>query len=407
MSYRKWLFFVSLFASMAAVARDQSAPLYLVKAMASTQQERSTIANAGIAIDGVLSDAVTFLATDSDIARLKKTGIPYEVSSMPERDWTFPTGDEAFHDYAQTVAELKSIAQQYPNLVSGFSIGKSLEGRNIPGIRISAGHNPDTMPTVIFLGCHHAREHLSVEIPLKLARYLASSYATEERVKKLLDTREVYIVPMVNPDGAEYDIATGNYASWRKNRRDNGDGTRGVDLNRNYAKGFAGEGSSSDTSSDVYHGKSAFSEPETQGVRDFVRGRKKATILLTFHTFSELILWPWGGTKDVISNERDRNVFETMGKKMAEWNHYTPEKSSDLYVASGDTTDWAYDELKMFAFTFEMTPTSIFEGGFYPGAEVIEPTFKANLEPALYMIQHSVNPYEVLSPSADPLKMVE
>jgi carboxypeptidase T len=95
-----------------------------------------------------------------------------------------------------------------------------------------------------------------------------------------------------------------------------------------------------------------------------------------------------------------------MGKKMASWNHYTPQKSSDLYLASGDTTDWAYEELKIFAFTFELTPDSMFAGGFYPGASVIEPTFKANIEPALYLIEKAENPYSALRDQQDPLQLI-
>ncbi|MCB0419223.1 MAG: zinc carboxypeptidase, partial [Bdellovibrionales bacterium] len=204
--------------------------------------------------------------------------------------------------------------------------------------------------------------------------------------------------------GAEYDISTGSYKWWRKNRRENSGSSYGVDLNRNYGKGFGGPGSSSSPSSDTYHGPSAFSEPETAAVRDFVRARNKTTVLLSFHTFSELVLWPWGHTEDVISDAKDRSVFETMGKKMATWNRYTPQKSSDLYVASGDTTDWAYDELKIFAFTFELSPSSLFGGGFYPGASAIQPTFAENLEPTLYLIENAADPYGVLNDEVtDPL----
>src|SRR5690606_24982078 len=137
----------------------------------------------------------------------------------------------------------------------------------LAGIRLSSAPKHDSLPTSLLLGCHHAREHLSVEVPLKAAQYLARNYATNPRIKELLDTREVWIVPMINPDGAEYDIATGRYRMWRKNRRDNGDGTYGVDLNRNYATGWGGPGSSASPKSDVYHGPGAFSEPETRAVR--------------------------------------------------------------------------------------------------------------------------------------------
>lgn len=387
-------------------SRSDLDTLYSVKVKAQSSTERNQLVELGIAIDAVYSDSVGFLATQKELDLLKKNNISYFSFELPTRlDGTrgFPAGDEAFHDYAETIAAIDALAQQYPGLVEKIAIGKSLEGRELYGVRISANPAKDSLPTAVFVGCHHAREHLSVEIPLKLAQHLVNNYSRDARIAQLLNTREVWIVPMINPDGAEHDIATGSYRYWRKNRRSNGDNTFGIDLNRNYGKGWGGPGSSSSTSSDIYRGPSAFSEPETLAVRDFLRNRKKATVMVSFHTFSELILWPWGHSNDAISNESDRLVFETMGKKMATWNHYTPEKSSDLYLASGDTTDWAYDELKVFAYTFELSPNSMLLGGFYPGAEAIEPTFKANIEPALYLIEKAENPYTSIAVTQDPL----
>ncbi|MBI4403335.1 MAG: zinc carboxypeptidase [Deltaproteobacteria bacterium] len=396
---------IAVFLPVLAIAGQKSDQLSFVKAWASGSAERTAIANAGIAIDSVLSDSVTFVARSADLRRLSEKGIAFESTPLPERN-DFPSQDSAYHNYAEIGAELDALAHQYPALVKRVTIGKSFEGRDVVGVRVSSSSLEDSLPSALFIGCHHAREHLSVEVPLKLADHLAAGYMSDPRIKKLLDTREVWIIPMLNPDGAEYDVADGAYHYWRKNRRVNSDGTLGVDLNRNYAKNFGGSGSSSFPSSDIYHGPSAFSEPETAAVRDFVRARKFATVLLSFHTYSELILWPWSHTDDPIPNERDRAVFETMGKKMATWNAYKPQKSSDLYLASGDTTDWAYDELKIFAFTFELSPGDMFGGGFYPGAAAIEPTFKANIEPALYLIEKAENPYSVLGNFPDPLGII-
>lgn len=393
-----WVISTLMLWSTISFAHNENESLLVIKAFAKNKSQRDRIVNAGIPIDGVATDSVTIYGTEADLKKIDKLGIRAEVEEAFDDDRSFPATDADFHDYTETISELDKLATDYPNLVKRISIGKSLEGRELAGVRISSGGEDDSRPTAVFVGCHHAREHLSVEVPLKIAKYLTSQYSTNSRVKSLLDEVEVWIVPMVNPDGAEYDIATGSYRYWRKNRRNNGDGTFGVDLNRNYGgSGFGGPGSSTTTSSDIYHGPEAFSEPETQAVRDFVRARKRATVLLTFHTFSELVLWPWGHTDEPIANDTDRKVFETMGKKMATWNGYTPEKSSDLYLASGDTTDWAYEELKLFAFTFELSPSSMFAGGFYPGAKAIEPTFEANLEPVLYLIEHAPNPYAVLN----------
>jgi carboxypeptidase T len=230
-------------------------------------------------------------------------------------------------------------------------------------------------------------------------------------VRALLESRDIWIVPMVNPDGVEWDIASNRYRNWRKNRRNNGNGTYGVDLNRNYGFRWGTGGSSRDPASDVYMGTEPFSEPETRVIRDFVRARSNAKTLLTFHTFSELILYPWGHTHQRLGNERDRAVFETMAQTMSQWNGYRPQSASDLYIASGDTVDWAYGELGIFAFTFELSPKSLWDGGFYPGAGVIDRVFEANIQPCLYLIEVADDPYRVLSKNpgmnpaarADPL----
>ena len=115
-----------------------------------------------------------------------------------------------------------------------------------------------------------------------------------------------------------------------------------------------------------------------------------------------MILYPWGHKYDSISNGPDLKVHETMANKMATWNRYKPQQSSELYIASGDTTDWSYGAHKIISFTFEldpaMSPDKIFfpARGFYPGQKYIEPTFQKNLQPCLYLMEYADNPYRVL-----------
>ena len=200
---------VGVFITLIAFGRNDSDALYFARAKASNSKERTKISEQGIAIDTVFSDSVTFIATESDLKRLKDAKIEIEYDRLPERLRDFPTTDAAFHNYQETVQELDRIATKYPGISHRFSIGKSLQGKSLEGIRLSGVKATDTMPTVVFVGCHHAREHLSVEIPLKIANHLAENYTQSSRVKNLLDNREIWIVPMVNPDGAEFDIADG------------------------------------------------------------------------------------------------------------------------------------------------------------------------------------------------------
>jgi carboxypeptidase T len=193
-------------------------------------------------------------------------------------------------------------------------------------------------------------------------------------------------------------VASGEYQLWRKNRRNNGDGSMGVDLNRNYGYGWGGDGASASPDDETYRGAKAFSEPETQNVKAFFDSHSNITIDLTFHTFSELILYPWGHTNEQIADAKAYAVHKTMAETMAKWNHYTPEQASDLYITSGDTTDWAFGTHGIISFTFELDPKMMFDAsrGFYPGQDFIMPVFQKNLEPCLYLIEYADNPYRVL-----------
>ncbi|MEK7355942.1 MAG: M14 family metallopeptidase [Bdellovibrionota bacterium] len=388
---------VGFFAAFPLIAFGSSGadqtPLWL-KLRATTKFERSAIAETGASIEITRDDYVIALGNESQRAELEKMGVLDVSFAATPNMLDFPKSDSNFHNYEEMKTELLALAAKYPNLAEVDSIGKSVEGRDIYRIRISGDLvNGADHPAAIFMGGHHAREHLSMEIPLMLAEKLLSAYATDPTIKTLVDNREIHIVPMVNPDGAEHDVDGGNYKMWRKNMSKNKDGTSGVDLNRNYGYGWGTGGSSKRGSDETYMGTAPFSEPETQAIKALVDKTVNANVLLSFHTFSELILYPWGGVYDPISDAKDLAVFQTMAKKMSTWNGYTPEQSSDLYIASGDTTDWAYAEHKIFAFTFELDPASMWDGGFYPGQKVIPGVFAKNLQACLYMIDLADNPY--------------
>jgi carboxypeptidase T len=332
--------------------------------------------------------------------------------------WDFPSSDSAFHNYTELTSELQKLATENPDLVQLSSIAKTTENRDVWALRITKNLAlADQKPGVLFMGGHHAREHLSVEIPLLWAQYLISEYRKgNQRVISLVDSRDIHIIPAVNPDGLDYDISGAKYKLWRKNRTKNGDGTYGVDLNRNYGFGWGTGGSSKNTSDDTYMGPKAFSEIETQAIKNYVETQTNVTILLSIHTFSKLILYPWGGSNDPINVINDRQVHEKMAKKMATWNGYKPQQASDLYIASGDTTDWSYGVHKIISFTFELDPDQnagsslggmiggkcegLFApgcAGFYPGQAQINPTFQKNIEPFLYLLDRADNPYRTLT----------
>jgi hypothetical protein len=214
----------------------------------------------------------------------------------------------------------------------------------------------------------------------------------------------------MNPDGGEYDIATGTYRSWRKNRQPNpGSSYVGTDLNRNwgYRWGCCG-GSSGTFSSETYRGASAFSAPETTVVRNFVNsrvasGKQQITVAIDFHTYQELILWPYGYTTtnlpaDMIPDDWDTMV--AMGQAMAATNGYTPEQASDLYITDGTINDWLYGVHRILNYTFEMYPRTSAQGGFYPPDEVIPAETSRNRAAILYLLEHADCPYDVIGKGA-------
>jgi carboxypeptidase T len=392
-------------------ANSNSNRYYWMKISAKDKFERSVVANI-VSIENAKEDYVVAFGGEEELKQIKKLGWLLASSDLMDearfQGKDYPQKDSAYHNYAELVAALNKLANENPTIVKMASAGKSIEGRDIWALRLGADQShADQKPAVIFMGGHHAREHLSVEMPLMLAQFLVNQYKSgDQKVTALMNNRDIHIIPVVNPDGMEFDIQDGNYKMWRKNRARNANGTFGVDLNRNYGFQWGTGGSSTNPSSDTFMGPKAFSEPETQTIKNYIESHTNISILLSFHTYSQLVLYPWGHKYDGIENQKDLKVHEVMAKKMSEWNKYTPQQSSDLYIASGDTTDWSYGVHKIISFTFELDPanTGIGGGGFYPGAGQIQPTFDKNIMPCLYLLEYADNPYRVLNIGIGPVR---
>lgn len=393
--------FLIVLVASSARAEDR----YFVHLKAKNALKRSMMAQV-FHIDQIIEDSVYSVVGEFDYQQIKKkfasdlveSHLYTRVAPTTKSDIIdFPAKDAAFHTYDEMLALMQELTRTYPELVKLFSIGQSLEGRELWALKITANQNSEAfIPATLFLGAHHAREHLSTEVPLLIVRELLAQSKTNPEIRSLLSLQELYIVPMVNPDGAMFDIKGQRYKSWRKNRAPNDNGSFGVDLNRNYSHSWGQGGSSRSPNSDVYMGPAPFSEPETQAVRDFVNAHANIRTLLSFHTFSELVLYPWGGSNQGVGGE-DQAVFEKMAQTMAKMNGYKPMQASGLYIATGDTCDWAYSEHGIFCFTFELSPKSMWGGGFYPGANMIETAFRANYNPALQLIKWASDPYSAIS----------
>ncbi|MBM0225626.1 M14 family zinc carboxypeptidase [Micromonospora sp. ATA51] len=377
-----------------------------------TLADRNAVARTGAAIDYSEHGVLHVTATGTEAAAITRLGFRLEKDAPPAPTGgagtlAFPPADSNYHDYAELTAVVNQVVADHPAIARKSSIGTSYEGRDLMAVKISDNAGTDeNEPEILFNAQQHAREHLTVEMAIYLLNLFTDSYGTDSRITNIVNSREIWIVPTVNPDGSEYDIATGSYRSWRKNRQPNsGSSYVGTDLNRNwsYQWGCCG-GSSGSTSSETYRGPSAFSAPETQALRNFVNSRviggvQQIEANIDFHTYSQLVLWPFGYTtaNTPTGMSADQySTFATIGQQMAASNGYTPEQSSDLYIADGTSIDWMWAAHGIWAYTFEMYPGSATGGGFYPPDEVIPAQTSRNKEAVLLLAEYADCPYRAI-----------
>jgi hypothetical protein len=292
-----------------------------------------------------------------------------------------------FYTYQEVVKQLDTMLYQFPNLITPkFSIGNSQEGRPLWVVKISDNPNVnENEPQAFFDGLIHAREPMSMACVLYFMWYLLENYGTNSEVTYLVNNREIYFLPVVNPDGYEYNRSTNpnGGGSWRKNRRNNS-GSYGVDLNRNwgYKWGYDNIGSSPTPSSDTYRGPSAFSEPESYLIRDFVNSKNIKTYI-NYHSYNNSIIYPWAYIGSPLTP--DSLTFMEYGSYMARFNGYDYGNGYQTlgYVSNGAARDWFYGDTttkgKVFSYVFEVGTT-----GFWPSQSEIFPLAQANIRPNLF-----------------------
>jgi carboxypeptidase T len=282
-----------------------------------------------------------------------------------------------YHTYAEMLNLLDTMAAKYPNIFKArqpvSTTMTTHEGRPVYWVKIS--DNPETEeagePQILYTALHHAREPNSLSQVIFYLWYLLENYETDPEVKYIVDNAELYFIPCVNPDGYIYNETTnpdgGGY--WRKNRRDNGDGSFGVDLNRNYGFewGFDNIGSSPATGSQTYRGPSPSSEPETRMVEEFCLAHH-FQIALNYHTYSNLLIWPWGYANEITD---DHETFQRFGELLTQDNRYAIGLATQTvgYNVNGTSDDWMYGAAGMYAMTPEVGPGS---WGFWPPGNAID-----------------------------------
>ncbi len=314
----------------------------------------------------------------------------------------FPAGKTGYHSYTEVAADVAATAAAHPDIVQRFSIGKSYQGREMWAVKISDNVTVDEPePEVLFDGGTHSDEHMGVEMTLRIFHWLVDGYGTDPRITNIVNSREIWIVFVVNPDGVEYDISGGRFHYWRKNRQPTpGSTSIGTDLNRNFGYRWGGGGrTSSNPQAITYRGPKAFSAPETRNMRDFlasrvIDGRQQIRTAITFHEDGRLVMWPYGYTYTNIPADMtpdDHNALVKIGRRMATTNGYKPEQASDLYISSGTTRDYEYGMYRIFAYTFEMSL------GAYKDDSLIASETGRNKEAVLYLIERAWCPLSMVS----------
>jgi carboxypeptidase T len=316
----------------------------------------------------------------------------------------FPRGYTGYHTYAEVAADAKAVADANPAIATRFSIGKSYQGRELWAMKISDNVGTDEPePEVLYDGGHHADEHMSVEMALRIMHWLVGGYGSDSRITNIVNRREIYIIFLVNPDGAEYDIVNGRFHYWRKNRQPTpGTSYIGTDLNRNYGYRWGGGGrTSSNPAAITYRGPKAWSAPETRAVRDFlasrvVDGRQQIRTHITFHETGRLVMWPYGYTYTNVPPDmtsQDYLALVNMGRAMASSNGYKPQQASDLYITSGTTRDYAYGAYRIFSYTFELSNRD------YMDDSLIASETGRNKNAVLFLAERASCPYAGLGAS--------
>jgi hypothetical protein len=406
-----------------------------IKIYIQSLQDIAELQNAGLEFDHqqvTKDNAIIIFVDDNDLQKLQMTSFSYEVliddwydyySKLPNLTESqkaviiqnskdnfgvegFGFGSMGgFYTLAEAIAQLDSMKSHYPNLITTkISIGTTIESRPIYMVKISDNPTIDeTEPEILYTALHHAREPQGMMQMIYFMYYLLENYNTNSSVQYIVNNREMYFIPVLNPDGYEYNRTTnpGGGGMWRKNRKNNG-GSYGVDLNRNYGPyaywNAPNGGSSTDPTSDTYRGTVPFSEFETTSLKNFLATRyfKNA---LNYHTYSNLLIYPYGA----LSQETpDSAIFREFARDMTAFNGYTygtdvqtvgysTRGNSDDYFYNGDTV---LNHGKIFAMTPEVGST-----GFWPSQPEIFPLAIENVLPNLYYAYvageyvAAINPY--------------
>ena len=334
-------------------------------------------------------------------ANLPRTYLPGQTNGIP--------GYTCYRTVEETYTTAQNIVAVHPSLAEWIDIGDSWDkitaggnpGYDLMVLKLTNQAMPGPKPKLFVMSAIHAREYTTAETNTRFAEYLVNNYGVDPDATWLLDYNEIHLLLQSNPDGRK--MAEGGQL-WRKNVDNNyctNTTSRGADLNRNYPFHWGGPGASTNQCDETYRGASAASEPETQAVVNYVRSQypdlrnddlisaapiTTSGIFMDLHSYAQLVLWPWGDTSQAAPNGP---AMQTLGRKFAYFNNYTPEQSVGLYPTSGTTDDTAYGELGVPAYTIEMG-VDFFESC----ASFESTTYPENFPALLYAAKATRRPYQ-------------
>ena len=328
-------------------------------------------------------------------------------------------GDGVFRPYGAPGGlkdEFEQLAAEHPDITKLVTIGQTVQGEDIVALKVSrhASRLRDgRRPATLFVASQHGNEWITPEMVRRLARHVIDGYRTDPMITDLVDTTELWFVPVANPDGYDYTFTPGNRL-WRKNLRDNdGDGritaNDGVDLNRNYPTkwGYDDEGSSPNGGSQAYRGTGPASEPETQAL-DRLMARVGFEFLVNYHSASESVLY--GTYWQVATPTPDDALYEAIAGDNATpaVPGYGSGLSADLYTGNGILDEHAHLTYGTLGLLVEMStcqtvsasdPTDTWEPAgctnafLFPDDEaLIEAEFRKNVPFALATAQSAADP---------------
>jgi len=298
--------------------------------------------------------------TAAELATLQKQNLHIRKANYRLRELT--AAKDKYLNPVQVRQALTDIHTQYPSITQLFEAGKTHRNQSIMALEISATPGDANKPVVLFNGMHHAREVMTPEVVMHIAKVLTEKYGNDDEVTNWLNNYRVVLVPQVNPDGNAL-VADGQLM-WRKNAYQLKGRTVGVDLNRNYpAYWNYCKGSDSNPDSEIYRGPSAGSEPETKAMMHLVESLQPV-VDISYHSYSELIIYPYG-CENLTNPAKD--LFHSIGLAMNanirnddnQTNAYAVGSAPEvIYEADGSDLDWQWKEHGVFAYTIEVNASS-------------------------------------------------